>query len=270
MRVAASVDGETFGESLRFDTPVDFDEGLDTLAAAAQELAGESQIKAAAGGIAGPLNRAKDMVINAPNLPGWNNRPFSKSFSERIGAPVYLENDSAIVGLGEAHAGAGRGFGITSYITVSTGVGGARIVDGRIDRNVMGFEPGHQVIDMDGTVLPTADTVEVEDYLSGTATEIRFGKKAYQVTDPAVWEELSRWLAYVLNNTIVHWSPDVVVLGGSMMVGDPAIPLDRVEHHLREILTIFPELPVLKLAELRDVGGLHGALVYIKQQHGDA
>ncbi len=62
----------------------------------------------------------------------------------------------------------------------------------------------------------------------------------------------------------VFWSPDVIVLGGSMITGDPSIPLDITEAHLKEILKIYPELPAIKKAELGDSGGLHGALEYIK------
>jgi glucokinase len=53
-------------------------------------------------------------------------------------------------GLGEAVFGAGKGREIVVYMTISTGVGGARIVGGKIDASAMGFEPGHQIIDACG------------------------------------------------------------------------------------------------------------------------
>ena len=83
--------------------------------------------------------------------------------------------------------------------------------------------------------------------------------------DKDFWEKVSRVLAVGLNNTIVHWSPDVVILGGSMMkkIG---VPFDRVEAHLRQIIKIYPEIPPLKKSKLGDLGGLYGALAYINQQ----
>ena len=75
-----------------------------------------------------------------------------------------------------------------------------------------------------------------------------------------MFEELAKWLAYGLNNTIVHWSPDVVVLGGSMITGNPAISLKSIQRHVSKILTIFPTPPIIVKATLQDVGGLHGAL----------
>ena len=60
---------------------------------------------------------------------------------------------------------------------------------------------------------------------------------------------------------------DVVVIGGSMM-NKIGIPVDRVRAHLKGILHIFPELPVITHSALADVGGLHGALHFIKQNLG--
>ncbi len=266
-RIALSEDGEHIGEEVKFETPHEFEPGIARVVSEAKQLTNGAPLTAIAGGASGPLSREKDRFVNAPNLPLWNHQPLAARLSEELGAPVYMENDSAIVGLGEAHFGAGQGFGIVMYLTISTGVGGARIVDGRIDRSAFGFEPGHQIIDIDKTLCTECVSGEAEDTISGTATAHRYGKKAYEVTEPNAWEELAHWSAVVVNNSVLHWSPDVVVLGGSMIVGDPAIPIERIKAHIDRILTIFPEKPILKKAELRDVGGLYGALVYAKQNH---
>jgi predicted NBD/HSP70 family sugar kinase len=73
---------------------------------------------------------------------------------------------------------------------------------------------------------------------------------------------MASWCAYMLNNTIVHWSPQVVVLGGSMIIGDPAIPVDRIEAKLREILR-YPKMPAIKKAALGDFGGMYGAMILV-------
>ena len=73
-------------------------------------------------------------------------------------------------------------------------------------------------------------------------------------------------MAIGLNNIIVEWSPDVVVLGGSMITGDPSISIEKTENYLKEILKIFPKLPAIRKAELGDFGGLYGALAFIKTQ----
>lgn len=273
-RIACSKDCYSFSEPVKVDTPKDFDAGIKLIAETARELCQGEPIECAGGGIAGPLNSDRSALLNSPNIPGWIGKPLKEELVRAFGAPVVLENDTAIVGLGEAHHGAGKGKNIVVYITVSTGVGGVRIVNGFIEKSRFGFEPGHQIIDMAGAACPECNAPHVhpdgkghlEGYVSGTAVERRFGKKPYQIpqSDP-LWKGLAYSLAVGLNNTVVHWSPDIVVLGGSMIVGDPAIPLREIEQSLKQLLGIFPEQPIVKAAELRDVGGLYGAMVFVDQ-----
>ncbi len=265
-RVAVSTDGQTLGEIKKFDTPTDFDIGIHTITDALHTLSAGHVFRAVGGGVAGPVSSDKSVLVRSPHLPDWVGKPLTTAIQTALGtSSVYIENDSAIVGLGEAHYGAGEGDAIMAYITVSTGVGGVRIIDGIIDRSSVGFEPGHQILDIDHTLFPQEKNGEAEELLSGTSVAERFHKKAYEITDPAVWEDLSRILAHLLNNVAVLWSPNTIVLGGSMMVGNPAIPIDRVIYHLQHLLTIFPTPPTLKLATLKDLGGLYGAMTYVRQ-----
>lgn len=266
-RIAASRDCKEFIEEPKVvETPKDFDEGMQLFKELVQELCKGEKVEIAGGGVAGPLNKERTQLLNSPNISGWIGKPLKEELSKVLGAPVYLANDSAIVGLGEAHFGAGKGHEIVVYITVSTGVGGARIVHGKIDERVYGFEPGHQYIDIDRTLCPECKSGQLEDLISGTAVALRFGKKAYEISDRSLWEhELPHWFGYGLANTIMHWSPDVVVLGGSMIVGDPSISVPHVTKCVRDFLTIIPEIPEIKKAELKDFGGLYGAMVFINQ-----
>jgi len=265
-RVAVSQDGMSFSEPVKFETPKDFDDGMTAIAEAIQHLTNGEAVHAAGGGIAGPMDHEHTMLVNSPNLENWVLHSITDALGSRIHAPIYLENDSAVVALGEAVHGAGKGDPIMAYLTVSTGIGGARIVNGAIDVSAYGFEPGHQYIDMDKTVCPDCVSAQAEDYLSGTATEHIFHMKPYEIQDPELWERLAKWLAYALNNTIVHWSPHSLVLGGSMIVGNPAIPVDRVAHHLNQICTIFPVKPAIRKAALGDLGGLYGAMELVKNK----
>ena len=269
MRIAVSRDCKTlFGEPRIVNTPKGFDEGMAVFSELAKELCGGEKIKMAGGGIAGPLDKDRTKLLNSPHIPGWIGKPLKKKLSNILGAPVYIANDTAMVGLGETHFGAGKGYNIVVYITVSTGVGGVRIVDGLIDKRAFGFEPGHQVIDIDNTVCPKCLSGQLEDLISGTAVERRYHKKPYEVQDETLWnEELPKWLAYGLANTIMHWSPEVVVLGGSMVVGDPAISVSQTKKYLQDILKIFTKSPDIKKAECGDSGGLYGALVFMDQHN---
>jgi len=271
MRVVAADREKFLKEPVVVSTPKDFNEGLDTLKRIidnlARDLAGDDRaVTAIVGGIAGPLDADQTTLVRSPNLSDWVGHNLREALHMAYKVPVELKNDAALVGLGEAHFGAGRGKSIVAYLTVSTGVGGVRIIDGKIDRSSIGFEPGHQIIDLDKTLCPACDGNDLEAYVSGTSIEKRFGVKPYEIHDNAVWDELAKLLAYGLNNTIVHWSPDVVVLGGSMM-REIGIPVPAVRKYLAEILKIFPVLPEIKKAELDDFGGLYGSLAYARTHY---
>jgi len=266
-RVSVSRDsGQSFEEPRKFSTPSKFEDLLCAIRDTAYAIGGQQPIEGAGGGIACPVDRTDSTLKWAPNLPeDW----FSRSLVDELGAvleaPVFINNDTAVIGVGEAHHGAARGHAISAYITVSTGVGGARIVHGQADVVGISAEPGRQYIDFDKSGCPTCEDASILGYLSGAAMERRFDKKPYEVTDPAVWEQMAQWTAYMLANTIVHWAPDVVVLGGSMITGKPAIPIDRIREHLRPIL-VFPKTPELKQAELGDFGGIYGAMEFVNQR----
>lgn len=266
MRVVAADRKKFLAEPVVIATPKDFNEGIEALKRIINNLSGSLPIEAIVGGIAGPINLEKTMLARSPNLSGWVGHDIKNTLHEAYKVPVELHNDAALVGLGEAIFGAGRNHNIVAYLTISTGVGGARIVNGRIDENTQGFEPGHQIIDPDNTLCPSCEGNDLEAYVSGTAVEKRFGVKPYEIHDPAAWDEIAKFLAYGLNNTIVHWSPDIVVVGGSMMK-DVGIPIASVRKHLAEMMKIFPNLPLIEKAELADFGGLYGALALARAHY---
>ncbi|HEY4510544.1 MAG TPA: hypothetical protein VJJ73_01775, partial [Candidatus Paceibacterota bacterium] len=54
------------------------------------------------------------------------------------------------------------------------------------------------------------------------------------------------------------------VIGGSMVVKEVGISVQKVEAYLKKVMKIFPEVPPIKRAELGDFGGLHGCLATLK------
>ncbi|MBI2039215.1 MAG: ROK family protein [Candidatus Niyogibacteria bacterium] len=236
-RIAVS-DGDRMGEPVIIPTHQNFDEALRVFVSAAQKVLNGARPEKIVGGATGKIAR---------------HAPLKKTLEDALSAPVMLENDAALAGLGEAHFGAGRGREIVAYFTISTGVGGARIVRGAIDANAQGFEPGFHIIE-------TATRQTLEDAISGRAVERRFGVKPEAIRDAQLWEELAEKLAVGIHNAVVFWSPDIVILGGSMILGNPAIPLERIHAHLAALPQIFPELPTIEKAALGDSAGLYGAL----------
>lgn len=257
MRIAISGDGTTISDPIICATPPTYEEGMQMLIEKSRMLAASAKIAVAVGGIAGSLDRDHEFLVNGGNVKAWIGKPLKKELEHAFQAPVTLENDAALAGLGEAVEGAGKDYDIVAYITVSTGMGGARITRKRIDQCRYGFESGFQIIDAGRCLCSKCTKMHLGAHISGRGIEDRYHKKAEEITDSAMWDDIARHLAFGLNNTIVHWSPDIVVLGGAVM---QSISIENVRRYVAEILHIYPEIPLIERALLGDFGGLRGAL----------
>lgn len=246
----ALADGESLVSTVKFSTAQDVDEEIAQLREAVRGLAKEPFSKAV-GGVAGQFDAQRTTLLRSPNLRRWEGTPLAERFRDAFGVPVTLENDAALAGLGEAVRGAGKGKSIVAYLTVSTGVGGARIVDGALDEKAYGFEPGAMLVRDDKTL---------EECVGGNALARRYGKEPKDIRDPAVWERASRDLATGLADIVALWSPDVVVLGGGMVLHD-AFDLAKLS---ARVATLRPKfvVPPIRKASLGDLAGLIGAIVF--------
>ncbi len=262
-RVAASQDGTTLTEPIIYPTPQDFSEGVTRLADTAKQLANGAPIDGIAGGLPGPMDIDHTQLLKAPNIKDWNNKPLTQELEHRLQTTCYIENDTAMWALGEAHAGAGKGHDIAVYITVSTGVGGTRIVNGNIDTSAYGFEIGHQIIDPNGPACGCGGIGHLEAFIGGNAMELRHHRPPKEIIDEAIWEDTAHMLALGLLNTSVFWSPTIIILGGSMM---KSISLQRVQFHMESLNHILPELPLVSVSTLGDTGGLIGSLSYLSSK----
>lgn len=122
-------------------------------------------------GAPGPLNGRTGMVFEPPNLPGWDQIPLRDIFYERFKIPVSVENDANAAALGEHLFGAGRGANEMVYLTVSTGIGGGVISNGKLLRGISGTaaELGHITIDWRGERCNCGNIGCLESIASGTA-----------------------------------------------------------------------------------------------------
>ncbi|MDA1169239.1 MAG: ROK family protein [bacterium] len=261
-RVAGSVDGKTLGEVVIYPTPQDYSDGIQALAETAKRLAANTPITAIAGGVPGPMDLSHTQILKAPNMKDWNNKPLQQDLQQLLNTTVRLENDTAMWALAEAHTGAGKGKNIVVYITVSTGVGGTRIVNGQIDKSAFGFEIGHHTINPSGPICGCGGVGHLEAYIGGNAMEKRYNKKPKDITDEAVWEDATAFLAIGLLNTCVFWSPHIIILGGSMM---KSFSMERVLASTKSLNYIVDTLPEIQRSILGESGGLIGALHFLSQ-----
>lgn len=246
MRLALS-DGVRVIQKRTVPTPESYEEGMMRFEYMAQELMGEQVPDVIAGGFAAPINQTQGILGTAVNLPEWSHRDLPSDLQKLYRVPIILENDAALAGLGEAVHGAGRDYELVAYITVGTGIGGARIVRKRIDSTVYGFEPGHMQVRFD---MPISE-ISQETSWGAMMRTLKNNDENKQ--------KLEQWIAYGLHNVIVMWSPDVVIVGGGL-VNHGVIRVQHLQQITHSMLYIFDKPPLILSNNLGDDSGLFGAM----------
>ncbi|MFM7406124.1 MAG: ROK family protein [Cuspidothrix sp.] len=117
----------------------------------------------------GPVDATTGLVRLSHHVPGWENVPLKQILEEDYQAPVSIDNDANVAAVGEQRFGAGQGYDSIFYITISTGVGGGWILDGKPWRGALGMagEIGHIVVDPRGPLCLCGKRGCVERFASG-------------------------------------------------------------------------------------------------------
>ncbi|MTJ55622.1 ROK family protein [Anabaena sp. UHCC 0253] len=117
----------------------------------------------------GPVDATTGLVRLSHHVPGWENVPLKQLLEEDYHVPVSIDNDANVAAIGEHRFGAGQGYDSLFYITISTGVGGGWILDGKPWRGSLGMagEIGHIVVDPRGPICLCGKRGCVERLASG-------------------------------------------------------------------------------------------------------
>jgi predicted NBD/HSP70 family sugar kinase len=135
------------------------DEGLARAALLVGELldridSSPREVLAVGLGVPAPVDVATGEVGSSTILPGWGGVRLADQLSDRLDAPVHVDNDANLGALAEVQLGAARGCLNAAYIRVSHGVGSGLVLGGRVFRGHTGTagEIGHMTIDENGPV----------------------------------------------------------------------------------------------------------------------
>lgn len=263
-RIALSKDGKTIDKKTKYETPKKYDDGIDLLVEQIEEMTSGKIPKALTLAAASPIDYEKGVMTKAPNLPGYKGHSIRKELELRLRTKVYLENDAAIGALGEA--GKKPRSKILGFITLSTGIGGARIVDGKIDYHALPFEPGHQILDPKGRFWPGCGQNGCFEALgSGTAFAITYGIKPEFCEDDRIWEEHAEVVSQGLVNSIALWTPDTLVIGGSLVKAGPKFTKPLIAK-TKEKITLYKS-PKIEISKMGDENVLLGGFIYQNQKH---
>jgi glucokinase len=227
---------------------------LETVVGAVQEVReavedSDGPVRAVGFGIPCLIDQARGMAVMAVNLP-IADLPFRDLMAERIGLPVFVDNDANVAMLAEWRFGAARGATDAALLTIGTGIGGGLVVGGALARGAQGAgaELGHMVVLADGpacqgacpgrgcleamasgtALTREARRIAVERPSSGLGRALAAGR---EITGPLVTElahdgdaaavdalaGIGRWLGVGIGNLVNMLNPDVVVVGGGVI-----------------------------------------------------
>ncbi len=248
-------------------------------------------IQAVALTVPGPVDTNSRTVRFAPNLKDWQDVPAAELLAQRLGRPVLVGNDANLAALAEHRFGAGRSTDHLIYITVSTGIGGGIIVDGRLllGRHGYAAEIGHQTVVPDGPLCGCGKRGCLEAVASGTAIarEARLAVVAGEATrlreacqgdiwqiDAKMVSEIARdgddvattvvetagyYLGVGIANLLHMFNPQRVILGGSVMKAGDLITAPMWEALREHTHPIYLEDFDIVEAALGDNVGILGA-----------
>jgi glucokinase len=130
-----------------------------------------SEISAIGIGAPGISNPEAGILFTSPNLPGWRNVLLRDIIQNKLDKKAFLINDANAAALGELYFGAAHGTHNFIYITLSTGIGGGIVIDGKIYTGAIGTagEIGHMTIDDNGPLCNCGNKGCWEALASGTA-----------------------------------------------------------------------------------------------------
>lgn len=300
--IIAGLDGKVLGDCIQ---PSRAPDGLEpTLAsmiealnaAAAEARVPVAQLKALGICSAGWVDSERGIVPAAPQLPGWRNVPLAEIMRERTGVRAWLENDANAAALGEHVFGAGKNVRHMVYITVSTGIGGGIIADGKLYGGAKGSagEIGHTIIDPAGPLCGCGNYGCLESLASGTAIARRGEEAAARGESPTlaalkvegepitaetmaaaamagdftsreIFSEAGRFLGIALANLVNLLSPELILIGGGV-AREPELFLPQAEDTMRALALGEPLKHVrLALAELGELAGPLGMIARLRE-----
>jgi glucokinase len=283
----------TIIEELRVESPATDAEAIEeAIAGLVGELRTRHEIETVGVGAAGYVDRARAVVLFAPNV-AWRNEDLKGELEKRIALPVVIENDANAAAWGEFRYGAAHDAHDLLLVTVGTGVGGGLVLEGEVYRgaNGVGAEIGHMRVVPNGILCGCGKHGCFEQYASGSAlvrearalalsgAQIAQGMleragTVTKITGPLITEaardgdagalqqlaELGRWLGEGIASLTEILDPEVVVVGGGVSeAGDLLLEPTRKAFAGQLVGRGFRPIPEIRKATLGNHAGLIGA-----------
>ena len=247
----------------RTSTSTSLEEDLANISNMITEVVAQDDVLGMGAAIGGPLDWEQG-IVSPLHQPAWRNIPLKAIMEEKWGCPFQVDVDTNVAAVGEYRWG-----GISArrflYLTLSTGMGGGFLIDGRIYRGQEGAHPevGHHSIHFRCS-NPSAVQCEcgapdcLEALISGNGIRRIYGKPAEELSPPE-WEEVSYNLGQGLRNMAALYAPDLIRIGGGVAVGGGDQFIQAAKKVMEEHLKLVPA-PQVELSRLGYDTALRGAI----------
>jgi glucokinase len=249
--------------------------------------ASPGRLAAVGASFGGPVDPAAGVVKLSHHVPGWENTPLAAQLAAEFGVPAAVANDANAAALGEWKFGAGQGAKSLLYVTVSTGIGGGWVLDGKIYAGADGVagELGHVLAAPGGVPCTCGRRGCLETEAAGpalarkmrdragsagrewTGESVAQAAAAGDALAQAVLDEAAAILGIGLASAINLMNPERVILGGGVArAGERWWRVVRATTRAE----VLPEIRVTIVpAALGDDAPLWGALALAAGNFGD-
>jgi glucokinase len=287
-KIAVGMIGDNGEVRARLECPTDPDAGYARALTKIREmletaaLRAGSQIFGIGIGSTGPVDPVTGEFGEVTFFPNWKGENLVKDLAGIFHVKAAMENDADAAALGEAGWGAGKNKKRLIYVTIGTGIGTGFIVDGRLYRGVDHSHPeiGHHLVDPSGPLCTCGFHGCWESLAAGPAMTAWIQKEApanyphrgdlsaRRICElAAAGEELAQraveretyYLGLGLANLVTMFTPDAIVLGGSVMKSAPLF-MDGIRKIIEQSCRFVPfDKTELALASLGEDANLIGA-----------
>lgn len=231
-------------------------------------------------GIPGPVDTERGLITLATNLPGFEDYPVADKLEEALGLKVFMDNDANVAGLAEALVGAGKDKPIVYYLTQSTGIGGALVVNGRIVSGKAGYAgevanikvtdtdevinhltPGAVENEASGTALTRRAKLEVDPSIEDTRQLFDLARKGDEKA-LALVDDMARKFAIMMASIAHVVDPHIFVLGGGVTKGKD-VYFSKVREYYESFVHPGMRDVEIVFAELEEPGAIGAAMLPI-------
>ena len=267
--MAASTDKNgNFLKRVKVDTPKSYDEGIELLHKLITEVSDGIHILGIGAAAGGPLDSGKG-IISPLHQEEWRNVPIKEIMEEYWHCPFYVDVDTNVAALGEYYLG-GYKEKFFLYITLSTGMGGGYLIDGKVYQGLSHPEVAHQCVDHhcshpERIKCECGGGTCLEALVSGNGIR-RIYRKNAEALLVHEWKEVAYNLGMGLRNIAAILSPEIIVFGGGIAIGRGQVLLDLTEKYMKTGLKIVSD-PKLKLSCLGYDTALRGACFIATGRH---